>query len=369
MAEHKPLPALPATHNLLTLSIDARAHRARLIRHILSEVADPVIQSRLEGWARTIEEALDELSSCIGRGDWLAGIRRRRESQLLARLDSLLAERTVQPEPRKDPSKENRLQSSASPNQHPPPSLAFPSVNDTQSNRTRGREVLQQLRAHLSRHNVPTPDAQQLHLLLCLAPCTTRVHFPAEDHGFDIIPGNISCTFISSKFSLPSDVDHIETAVLYGMKEWDGQFYISLLSPKLILPYLRQTLPVSASSAAHFHSKASTHSPNTKPWRRSSVSQFIFTFLSFSSNTSSQIHMSPSNFPAPSSPSHPLSLHPRMALGHHPELQKASRINPRPRPPAVHFYLLGSYHSSREKKVSLTEPRPLTRLVAGAPWI
>ncbi|KAF9445443.1 hypothetical protein P691DRAFT_710328 [Macrolepiota fuliginosa MF-IS2] len=189
MPDHKPLPALPNSSSLTSLTIDARAHRARLIRHFLAELPDPGIHNRHEGWAYAIEDALDDLSTCLARGDWLAGIRRRRQSR---HRDTVLAHSTLQPEPRplKDTSKSRPQSPNPSPNPLPP--LA-----------------------------VPNPNQRQFHLLLCLAPSGTRAYLPPGDHGFDIVPANIGCAFVSSKFLLPSDPDHAETAVLFGINEWD----------------------------------------------------------------------------------------------------------------------------------------------------
>lgn len=263
MATHKPLPALPPPP-LTTLSIDARAHRARLIRHLLSELPDPVIQARHEGWAFAIEEALDALSSSLAHNDWLAGIRRRRESNHRVKLDTALAERTPKPETKKlqdTAPKESRTQS-------PPPVIAPQPqiVDDVTTSRTRTQEVLHQLRAYVSRTNVPTTEQQGFHILLCLAPHGARVHFPGEDHGLSEIPANIGCAFVPSKFLLPPDVDQIETAVLYGMQEWNGQSLILyLFSLKLILPQTQlRTHHLSGSSAVHSPSKVSNLPPNTQ---------------------------------------------------------------------------------------------------------
>ncbi|KAJ7482713.1 hypothetical protein FB451DRAFT_1170574 [Mycena latifolia] len=86
----KPLPTLPAPSRLLpttmtkermkgngnrtpptTLAVDARAHRARIVRHVLSN-ADPALQvAEVEAWARALEGALDALGNAVARGRWL----------------------------------------------------------------------------------------------------------------------------------------------------------------------------------------------------------------------------------------------------------------------------------------------------------
>lgn len=183
----KPLPALPPA-NPATLSIEARAHRGRLVRHLLIGTSESSIQARLDGWVHAIEEALDDLSLCIARGEWLAGVRRRRESKQRMRLSV---------------AQENSAQSI----QETPASIP---------------KALQRLREHISQSTVPSPENLPFHILLCLAPCGVRVHLPSDDPAST----SIGCSFASAKFLLPPDTDaeHIETSILYGLHEWDGEF-------------------------------------------------------------------------------------------------------------------------------------------------
>ncbi|KAJ7482707.1 hypothetical protein FB451DRAFT_1170568 [Mycena latifolia] len=92
-SEGKPLPALPAPSRLLpatttkerikgktpptTLAVDARAHRARIVRDVLSCNADPALApDDAERWASAVEGALDALGDAVGQwcgaGGWVA---------------------------------------------------------------------------------------------------------------------------------------------------------------------------------------------------------------------------------------------------------------------------------------------------------
>lgn len=79
MAISKPLPAIPKLAiGATTLSVGARAHRSRLIRHILSQTQEPGIESRRDGWAYVLEEVLDDLGDAMARGEWFSGVKQRR---------------------------------------------------------------------------------------------------------------------------------------------------------------------------------------------------------------------------------------------------------------------------------------------------
>ena len=85
MPRYKPLPALPLGPNPTTLSVDSREHRSQIIRHVLGEIQDATLDSRRDEWVTSIEEALDDLSASISRGDWLHGLkkeRRRRRAKI-----------------------------------------------------------------------------------------------------------------------------------------------------------------------------------------------------------------------------------------------------------------------------------------------
>lgn len=206
MADHKPLPALP-TPSLTTLSIDARAHRGRLIRHILAEISDSAIQVRQEVWASAFEGALDDFSDNLDRRGWLAGLRRRRDSKYKPPPQSQ-SQGTLK--------EAGRVQSSNAITQ----SRVFPSTEGP----PRIPELLEQLRKRVAQNPAPVQE-DKLHLLICLSPYGARVHFPPTERGFDPNQANLGCTFAPLKFLLPSDTERIETAVLYGLKEWDGQYF------------------------------------------------------------------------------------------------------------------------------------------------
>ncbi|KAG7098188.1 hypothetical protein E1B28_000156 [Marasmius oreades] len=137
--------------------MQARQHRARFIRFILDEVTqDPevLVGVGVNEWideelAWSIEDALDgrERSS---QGGWLVGIRRARDS------------------------------------------LEY-SISDDGGNDSNDEKVMKihQLRELAAHQLPPTPLPTSKHLLLSFAPVGSRVTFPEEDTGFDIIPSQI----------------------------------------------------------------------------------------------------------------------------------------------------------------------------------
>lgn len=58
-----------------SLSVDARHHRAQLIRMFLSEIRNPWIEGKRDLWVHVFEEALDELGRALSEGMWLEGVR------------------------------------------------------------------------------------------------------------------------------------------------------------------------------------------------------------------------------------------------------------------------------------------------------
>lgn len=213
MAEHKPLPALP-TPSLTTLSVDARAHRGRLIRHLLAEVIsnDPAVQVRLqEGWASALESALDDFSDNISRGGWLAGIRRRVESKYTPpRSQNSITLKDV-----------GRVQSSNAIIQ----TRILPPAEEDPRPRT-PLDLLEQLRKQVLQNTTVSVPGDKCHLLICLAPYSygAHVHFPPTEYGSDNTQTHFGCTFAPLKYLLPADAEHIETTVLYGLTEWDSKF-------------------------------------------------------------------------------------------------------------------------------------------------
>ncbi|KAJ6515534.1 hypothetical protein C8R45DRAFT_1067124 [Mycena sanguinolenta] len=209
MAEHKPLPAIPVVpvvatvHNLTTLSIDAREHRARFIRYILSEAA---VEDAEDSWASALEDALDGLSEAVARGRWLAGVKRRRKSkphsrQSMARSDTDMSSSTTQ-------SNSSILSDDSG------SLVAFPQSPTV--------DALRQIRALTTQPAPPNPKTDPKHLLLCLAPLGSRIAIPDEDSGFDLIPANIGCAFKPGLFALPEDDADEASSILYGLSEWDA---------------------------------------------------------------------------------------------------------------------------------------------------
>jgi 1-phosphatidylinositol-3-phosphate 5-kinase len=212
----KPLPALPQQSNVCALSVDARTHRARLIRHFFAEIADSETLARPDGWISAIEEALDALSQCLVSGEWLKGIRQRREAAHRAQLSSTL---------QTDKDKEFSRAQSPSPSKTPQAPV--------EPEKTKIQELLKQLRGHIVHSTGPTSDNSPFHLLLCLAPCGVRVHDPVPTDGPVSATASIGCSFVPSKFLLPpGDTESTETSVLYGLHEWDRQ-YPSLFSVQM----------------------------------------------------------------------------------------------------------------------------------------
>ncbi|KAJ7078985.1 hypothetical protein C8R43DRAFT_910254 [Mycena crocata] len=185
-------PTTPAVQNLTTLSIEARAHRGRFIRHILS---DAELEDG-EGWACALEDALDGMSDAVARGKWLAGVKRgRRRRQIDAPRNSLPTLSRTHTDTSGDAE-----------------SVTFPAPPD----------ALTQLRELAGQSILPSRSPVPKHLLLCVAPLGSRIAapLPSEDSGFSIVPANVGCVFTPSVFAFPeSDAD--STSILYGLAEWN----------------------------------------------------------------------------------------------------------------------------------------------------
>lgn len=205
MTDHKPLPAIPAVvtvPNLTTLSIEARGHRGRFIRHIL---ADAELDDTAEVWASALEDALDTLGDAVGRGRWLAGVKRGRRE----RVDHIAPAR--KPMTRTDTMASQQSHVSEQPADSV---VSFPQSPD--------EEALRQIRELASQPMLPSPKLEPKHLLVCVAPLGSRVVVPNEDSGFDLIPANVGCVFKPGAFSLPEDNSDEPLSILYGLAEWDS---------------------------------------------------------------------------------------------------------------------------------------------------
>ena len=186
---NKPLPALPDP-SLTTLSVEARHHRAQLIQHFFSDIHEPRIESRRDAWLQVLEEALDDLSVHVSRGDWLSGIKRGRE---------LLKQRPLS------------IDGTANEGQHDKPLPESPG------------EPLRKLRLLITRSASPSAEPWGARLVLCLSPSRDRVPpIPTEDDGFDDIPANVGCTFSGNSFTL--EQDGFDSTILYGLDVLRGNF-------------------------------------------------------------------------------------------------------------------------------------------------
>ncbi|KAJ6550877.1 hypothetical protein DFH09DRAFT_1319739 [Mycena vulgaris] len=193
------IPVTPATNltsptasNFTTLSTDARAHRGRFIRHILSE--SECESEGEEGWARALEDALDVLAEAVARGRWLAGARWKRErGRRRARTDT--------------------MQSTASDVSEPTAESVGPAA-----------DALSQMRELAGQAAPPSSTPGPTHLLLCVAPLDSRIAVvPHEDSGFHLVPQNAGCVFTPGVFAFPEDKDAADDAglILYGLSEWN----------------------------------------------------------------------------------------------------------------------------------------------------
>lgn len=211
MVNHKPLPPIPA--NLTVLSLDARSHRAQLVQLILSEVQEPGIENRRDGWAVVLEEVLDEFGQCLNKGDWLKGIRETRELRTYSRnyqakRDKEIKLKDVAKAKKQVDSQEKVLR-------------IHPHDESSKGEVIEGLSASDEIRLGKDKELPSRPSSAMnkssgKHLLLCVAPLESRVPVPVEDSGFDLIPANIGCTFVPGSFSL---LEAEETTVLYGSSE------------------------------------------------------------------------------------------------------------------------------------------------------
>ncbi|KAF8742340.1 hypothetical protein AX14_005203 [Amanita brunnescens Koide BX004] len=216
MEERKLLPDLPPHTNLAALSSDARNHRARFVRHILSELDDPAIDRRLADWTRVIEDALDILGQHVARGDWLAGFRRRTET-----------------------ARQHVHRQGAPPRDHAllkgkadAPSASWPTTTSEGSpgpgsDRDEKPHVLAQMQKFASLPSLPSPNPVINHLVLCAAPYGTHVAGVAEAGGLlslNTVP-QVGCIFTPSVFSDGNDPS--SATVLYGCDGWDAAVALS----------------------------------------------------------------------------------------------------------------------------------------------
>ncbi|TFK21691.1 hypothetical protein FA15DRAFT_672317 [Coprinopsis marcescibilis] len=197
---HKPLPQLPPRDaspiNTATLSTDARLHRARLLRHIFDDFRSELdIYRKRDAWISEFEEALDDLSKSMNRGDWLAGLRLGRTAKN-AKKRARSADRKEEVEPVNGESVGAKS----------PVALEDKPAPATPLDRIRSLAV-----APAAPRDVPR------HLVLCISPHGDAMPIPAEDSGFDIIPASIGCSF-KERFALSNDDG---STILFGLQEWE----------------------------------------------------------------------------------------------------------------------------------------------------
>ncbi|KAH8833483.1 hypothetical protein DL96DRAFT_1457068 [Flagelloscypha sp. PMI_526] len=193
------------------LNTTARDHRGKLIRHFVRELVPvPIANDQTqeeaghEAWACAIESALDELGNCIKRGEWLAGVLKRRRKMTST-------------------------------------NATAPSESDT----TTRSSAIATLRTLASTFHPPDPSKgkEPKHVVLCLAPdsddAKLKTVLPNEDLGFDIISDVVRrpvCSFRVGVFVLPrddNDEEEAQGAVLYGLPEWEEWSFPSLPLPLL----------------------------------------------------------------------------------------------------------------------------------------
>jgi 1-phosphatidylinositol-3-phosphate 5-kinase len=222
MVDHKPLPSIPnsgavtSNNGLTTLSIDARAHRSRLLHHFLSEIHEPGIESNHDTLVTVFEGVLDEMGTCISKGEWLAAFRKTREVNRHRRRNEKEKEAKTQPGavvPKKVVKTHSGSGSGAS--------------SDTSHELAQSASDESRTSNGFTSSTSPQPLVEK-QLLLCVAPFGSRISTPAEVNGFALIyherRGDIGCTFVPGKFFI-SDTENM--TVLYGDKDWIGK--LSLL--------------------------------------------------------------------------------------------------------------------------------------------
>lgn len=182
MNDQKPLPQLPKEPfpGSGLLSVDARTHRARLIRHFLTDVQDPDIETRRDGWVFVLEEALDDFGRQLNQSNWLESMKHAQ----VQRMRQGLNERKVDVEKQEKPLP-------------PRPSETVPRLHKLMRRRSRAGE--------------------NGHLLLCVTPYGRQ---PIEDSGFHLLPANIGCNFSPGSFAVQEDT------VLYGLDGLEGMFFV-----------------------------------------------------------------------------------------------------------------------------------------------
>jgi 1-phosphatidylinositol-3-phosphate 5-kinase len=241
----KPLPALPRrpidSRLTTTLTIEARAHLSRFIRHSFEDDRPSFSENKSEAWAAVLEGALDELGECIARGGWLTGIKRARMARK-ARRD---ADRRRAEEEKAKKDKDVVGTSKGKPSRRRtelPAEEAAAERRDQEERKSVAGSVslhphsgdatalaLVQIGQLVSHPAVPTPRPSAKHLVLSVVPLGSRFDAPAQDGWFDLLPANIGCVFSTGMFFMPVSERSADSVVLYGLHEWDGQQFFQVV--------------------------------------------------------------------------------------------------------------------------------------------
>lgn len=180
MANNKPLPEPPALAiGPTTLSIEARLHRARLLRHLFEDIEEPGVKSKKDGWVYALEEALDELAGAVNSGGWMASLKEARATQDV-------------PQPPDKPVEEKSDTNGIEEKEEPKP-------NPLERLRQRAEAII--IAGHGPRH-----------LVLCVASHNLLGH----SGGLDIITNSTGCTFSEGTFALDKDDG---SNVLFGLDD------------------------------------------------------------------------------------------------------------------------------------------------------
>lgn len=229
MSQHKPLPALPSSSALSTLSVESRNHRARLIRHFLVDIQEPGIEARRDGWACVLEEALDEMSEEMGRGDWLAAVKRGKQLKKdLGKSSS--TKMSSETKPTKHIEASTKVTQDGSKHENAVDSQQNKGSGDIPTTLDEHTSPFHQLLGLNARPPLPPGEQRPGHLLLCLAPHGNRLPLPTEDRGFDIIPANIGCAFTPATFAVKKNEGEMDGTVLYGLGGLESESFICLRS-------------------------------------------------------------------------------------------------------------------------------------------
>ena len=231
----KPLPAIPeapVTSPYAVLTIEARAHLSKFIRHILAEDEQTsILDPQRDAWARVLEGALDELSESISKGDCLSRLKRAREL-MDSRRDSVKASQGTEADKSSLASANGSKRRGHSVDDKHSEHTGDSHLASTHSTKSAGSAdrtlALDQLRILLSQ---PASDSAAessnhpaSHLLLSVA--AFKIASARDDNGVHVIAANPGCTFEAGKFILPSantDESVGDGVVLFGIDEWDGQ--------------------------------------------------------------------------------------------------------------------------------------------------